>query len=66
MTQQQIRTTGVEILERYMGVTGMIRFLQQNETGHGDYTKGKDTVLGEPLLEQLVADIQSGEFNKKA
>jgi len=64
MTQQQIRAAGVEILGRYMGVTGMIRFLQQNETGHGDYTKERHEYLGDPSMEQLVADIQSSEFNK--
>ena len=66
MTQQQIRAAGVEILGRYMGVTGMIRFLQQNETGYGDYTKERHKHLGDPAMEQLSADIQSSEFNKKA
>ncbi len=48
-----------------MGVTGMIRFLQQNETGHGDYTKERHEYLGDPSMEQLVADIQSSDCNKK-
>lgn len=65
MTQQQIRTVGVEILGQYMGITGMIRFLQQEEMGYGDYTKEKDKLLGEPSLEQLVADIQASGLNKK-
>lgn len=65
MTQQEIRLTGIEILIRHMGLTGMIRFLQQTETGYGDYTKERNKLLGDPSLEVLVSDIQSGEFNKK-
>jgi hypothetical protein len=63
MTQQQIRAAGIEALKQHIGVTGMIRFLQQNETGNGDYTKEKKELLGDPSLDQLIADIQSGEFN---
>lgn len=65
MTQQEIRLTGIEILSRHMGLTGMIRFLQQTETGYGDYTKERDKLLGDPSLEELVSDIQSSRFNKK-
>mgnify|MGYP006304764463 CR=1 FL=1 len=65
MTQQEIRLTGIKILSRHMGLTGMIRFLQQTETGYGDYTKERDKLLGDPSLEELVSDIQSSRFNKK-
>lgn len=65
MTQQEIRLKGIEILSRHMGLTGMIRFLQQTETGYGDYTKERDKLLGDPSLEELVSDIQSSRFNKK-
>jgi hypothetical protein len=39
MTQQQIRKEGIEILGQYMG---MIRFLQQSETGYGDYKRARE------------------------
>lgn len=64
MTQQEIWLTGIEILSRRMGLTGVIRFLQQTETGYGDYTKERDKLLGDPLLEDLVCEIQSGGFNE--
>jgi hypothetical protein len=66
MTQQQIRAAGVEVLRKHIGITGMIRFLQQSETGYGDYTKDRHKLLGDPTLEQLVSDIESSELNKKA
>lgn len=65
MTQQQIRMTGIKILSQHMGVTEMIRFLQQTETGYGDYTKDRDKLLGNPSLEDLVADIKASGFNQK-
>ena len=66
MTQQQISTTGVEILRQYMEVTGMIRFLQQREIGHRDYTKDRHKILGNATLDQLISDIQSTDSNKEA
>ncbi len=65
MTQQQIRTAGIEILGQHMGIIGMIRFLQQSETGYGDYTKDRHKLLGDPSLEELVDDIQSSNLNIK-
>lgn len=34
-----IRKLGLEALARALGPIGMVRFLQQFETGMGDYTK---------------------------
>ena len=65
MTQQQIRMAGIKILSQHMSVTEMIRFLQQTETGYGDYTKDRDGLLGDPSLDDLVADIKSSGFNQK-
>ncbi len=65
MTQQQIRMTGIKILSQHMGITEMIRFLQQTETGYGDYTQERGQNLGNPSLEDLVSDIQASGFNKK-
>lgn len=66
MTQQQIRVIGVEILGQYMGITGMIRFLQQNDLGHGDYTTERNSLLGNLSMAQLVSEIQSSELNNRA
>ena len=65
MTQQQIRMTGIKILSQHMGITEMIRFLQQTETGYGDYTQERGQIPGNPSLEDLVSDIQASGFNKK-
>jgi hypothetical protein len=41
MTPQQIRAAGLDALSRKLGVAGMIRFMQQFEMGHGDYSKDR-------------------------
>jgi|HubBroStandDraft_5_1064220.scaffolds.fasta_scaffold549441_1 hypothetical protein len=38
-TLEQIRQEGLEALRQRLGRAGMIRFLQQFETGRGDYAK---------------------------
>ena len=39
-----IRTLGLDALKNALGVVGATRFLQQYDTGYGDYTKEKYTV----------------------
>lgn len=38
MTQEEIRQQGIAALAQQLGPVGMIRFLQQFESGHGDYS----------------------------
>jgi hypothetical protein len=53
MTFDQIRRVGLKALERDLGPDGMIRFLQQFETGWGDYTKERHKWLKETNVETL-------------
>jgi hypothetical protein len=39
----------------------MIRFLQQSETGWGDYTKERGQWLAEPDLQELYNTIKNSE-----
>lgn len=43
----QIRTIGLNALKEALGVVGATRFLQQYDTGCGDYTKEKYTIKEE-------------------
>lgn len=45
MTLEQIRTTGMHVLMQHLGAVGMIRFLQQFQTGDGDYSKDRHAWL---------------------
>ena len=39
MTLEQIREQGLAVLRKHLGIVGMVRFLQQAETGWGNYTE---------------------------
>jgi len=57
MTLEQIRLTGLEVLVRELGPVGMVRFLQQFETGQGNYSVERhrwlDTIDVRTLAEQI-------------
>ncbi len=67
MSLEQIRIAGMEALARELGIVGMVRFLQQFETGHGDYSKDRHKWLDDQDLDTIVKRIQERrKFNKKA
>ena len=57
-TMEEIREAGLQALIMHLGPAGMIRFLQQFETGCGDYTAEREQWLGNPPVEILAAEIQ--------
>lgn len=59
MTLEQIRATGMYILAQHLGPIGMVRFLQQSETGWGDYTKERHAWLGQDDVRTLAAKIMA-------
>ncbi len=61
VTLEQVRQLGIVALIQQLGTVGMIRFLQQSETGWGDYTKEKEQWLGSPDLKDLFNAIKSSE-----
>ena len=54
----EIRKIGLQALMEKLGPVGMVRFLQQFETGHGDYTAERESWLTETDTDTLVAQIQ--------
>lgn len=59
MTLDEIRTAGLKILRQELGIVGLVRFLQMFETGYGDYTQERSHWLGEPDVNELLADYSS-------
>ena len=57
-TLEEIRERGIQVLGEHLGIVGMVRFLQQTETGWGNYTEERHQWVGEPDLPTLVKDIQ--------
>ena len=57
MTLEQIRLAGLEALARELGSVGMVRFLQQFETGQGDYSKERHDRLDKLDVQTLAGRI---------
>ncbi len=58
MTLEQVRATGYRALLRELGPVDTIRFIQQFETGHGDYTRERYEWLDYCTVEGIVQEIQ--------
>ena len=61
MTLEQVRRVGITALAQKLGAVGMVRFLQQSETGWGDYTKERKKWLGDPDLKELFDAVKDSE-----
>ncbi len=64
MTLEEIRLFGIEVLSKHLGSVGMVRFLQQSETGWGNYTEERHQWLGDPDLKSLAKKIQETTSTK--
>ena len=63
MTLEQVRVVGYSALLRDLGPVNMVRFLQQFETGHGDYTAGRHQWLDQYTVEEILQEIQKRRGN---
>ncbi len=53
----EIRTIGFEALLRELGPAGAIRFIQQYETGRGDYTRDRKKLLPKKSIREIGGEI---------
>jgi hypothetical protein len=58
LTLEQIRERGIQVLGEQLGIVAMVRFLQQTETGWGNYTEERHQWLGDPEVRTLAKAIQ--------
>ncbi len=59
MSLEEIKLTGMHVLFEHLGPIGMIRFLQQSETGWGDYTQERTEWLGQDSVKNLTQKIMA-------
>lgn len=65
LTLDQIRRKGLAALRRELGKAGMIRFLQQFETGSGDYACDRHAWVDETCLDDIRAKASGKQTKKK-
>jgi hypothetical protein len=59
-----LRKLGLEALCKSLGPLGMARFLQQYETGTGDYTKERELWLKDVDIESVAIEIKDRRKKK--
>jgi hypothetical protein len=60
----EIRTVGFEALLRELGPAGAIRFIQQYETGQGDYTRDRKKLLQKKSVREIGGEIMKKRQSK--
>ncbi len=58
MSLEEIRAKGLQVLSRELGAVGLVRFLQQFETGYANYTTERHTWLKERSVSDVVEKIE--------
>lgn len=64
-TLDEIRRRGLEALRRELGRAGMIRFLQQFETGRGDYARERHGWTDRTSLDDIRAAVNNRKRARK-
>ena len=59
-----LRKLGLEALCKSLGPIGMVRFLQQYETGTGDYTRERDLWLKDINIESIAMELKNRRKKK--
>ena len=59
-----LRKMGLEALCKSLGPLGMVRFLQQYETGTGDYTRERDLWLKDIDIESIAIELKNRQKKK--
>ncbi len=63
MNPVEIRKKGIEALNKALGPIGMARFLQQFETGTGDYTKEREKWLKDYTFDSIIDEIKKKKMS---
>jgi hypothetical protein len=65
MDKNTIRKLGLEALNEKLGPVGMVEFIQQFDSGYGDYTKERHNWLDKLTIEEICNEINNSKINKK-
>ena len=60
----EVTTTAIGLLCREIGPVNTARFLNQFTMGFGNYREQRDEILGEPTVDELVAEIHQQREKK--
>ena len=62
-TDYEIQETAFELLNKKLGITNLIRFMQQYDKGYGNYTKDRDVWQKDYTIDSLFDEVESDNNN---
>ena len=60
-TDYEIQQTAFEVLHKQLGISNLIRFMQQYDKGYGNYTLDRDKWQKDYTVESLFAEIEANK-----
>lgn len=58
-TDYEIQQTAFDVLQKKLGISNLIRFMQQYDKGYGDYTVDRDDWQKKYTVDSLFAEIET-------
>ncbi len=55
----RVKKRGMEALTRELGAAGMVQFMQQFSSGHGDYSKDRRRILNDFSVDDVWNEIKT-------
>ena len=62
-TDYEIQEAAFELLNKKLGITNLIRFMQQYDKGYGNYTIDRDAWQKDYTIDSLFDEIESENSN---
>jgi len=59
LTQNEIKRKGFNVLQKNLGVSGFVKFIQQFDLGEGDYTKERKKSYKKKSVADIVKEIKN-------
>ena len=58
LVPDKVRERGIRALRRELGAAGMAQFIQQFQTGRGDYSRERHRILDKFSVDDIFAEIK--------
>lgn len=66
MPLTELTRTAIHLLCEEVGIVNTARFLNQFTLGYGDYTNERDTLVGNPTVDTIMAEIYQRRATSKS
>ena len=63
-TDYEIQQTAFDVLHKQLGISNLIRFMQQYDKGYGDYTVDRDEWQKKYTVDSLFTEIEANKVKQ--